>query len=174
MLDVIKNRRACRAFKDTPVEKEKIEEIVQAGLLAPSGMGRQTPVIIAVNDKKTRDALAFYNKKYFHREVPSDFDSFYGAPVILLVIAHKDGLSVYDGSATIENMLLEATHLGLGSCWIHRAKEELEDEDCRNLLAFTGLNFDDYVGVGHVIVGYPSDSFKPNEKIIKEGRVFYK
>ena len=174
MLDAIINRRACRAFKDTPVEKEKIEEIVQAGLLAPSGMGRQTPVIIAISDKKVRDALAFYNKKYFPREVPEDFDSFYGAPVILLVIAHKDGLSIYDGSASIENMLLEATNLGLGSCWIHRAKEELEDEECQKLLSFTGLNFDDYVGIGHVIIGYPVDGFKPNPKIIKEGRVFYK
>ena len=172
MLELFAQRRACRKYSDRPVEKEKIEEIVKAGLLAPSGMNRQTPVIIAISDKKTRDALMEIN-----RTIDPNFikpgDSFYGAPVVLLVIANKNGLSIHDGAATIENMLLEATNQGLGSCWIHRAKEEIEDERCRKLLSFTGLNFDDYVGIGHVIVGYSLMEEYP-EKVIKEGRVFYK
>ena len=172
MLRVIEQRRACRKYSDRPVEKEKIEEIVKAGLLAPSGMNRQTPVIIAISDKETRDALMEIN-----RTIDPNFirpgDPFYGAPVVLLVIASKDGLSIHDGAASIENMLLEATNQGLGSCWIHRAKEEIESEKCRKLLSFTGLNFDDYVGVGHVIIGY-SEMDKYSEKKINEGRVFYK
>ena len=103
MLEVIKNRRACRAYKDQEVEIEKINEIINAGLLAPSGMNRQTPVIIAITDKKTRDELSKLNGSIMGR----DGDPFYGAPVILLVIAHKEGLSVHDGAASIENMLLE-------------------------------------------------------------------
>ena len=169
MLDAIKNRRACRKFDSRPVEKEKIEEIVKAGLLAPSGMGRQTPVIIAISDKETRDALMEINKQGINRWP----DPFYGAPVVLLVIAHKEGLSIFDGSACIENMLLEATNQGLGSCWIHRADEEIKSEEGRKLLSFTGLNFDDYVGVGHVILGYSLMEGYP-EKVIKEGRAFYK
>ena len=102
-----------------------------------------------------------------------DRDPFYGAPVILLVIANKNGLSIYDGSACIENMLLEATNQGLGSCWIHRADQEIESEEGRKLLSFTGLNFDEYVGVGHVILGYSLMEEYP-EKIIKDDRVFYK
>ena len=172
MLELFAKRRACRKFSDRPVEKEKIEEIVKAGLLAPSGMNRQTPIIIAISDKETRNALMEIN-----RTIDPNFirpgDPFYDAPVVLLVIANKNGLSVHDGAAAIENMLLEATNQGLGSCWIHRAKEEIESEECRKLLSFTGLNFDDYVGIGHVIVGCSLMDEYP-EKIIKEGRVFYK
>lgn len=173
MLEVMSKRRACRKFDSRPVEKEKIEEIIKAGLLAPSGMGRQTSAIIAISDKKTRDELMELNRKigggFFH----GNMDPFYGAPVILLVIAKKDGLSIHDGCATIENMLLEATNQGLGSCWIHRAKEEIESDEGRKILSFTGLNFDEYIGIGHVIVGYSlMDQYPPKE--IKPNRVFYK
>ena len=172
MLELFEKRRACRKFDSRPVEKEKIDEIIKAGLLAPSGMGRQTPCVIAISDKETRDRLASLNKRVMNRAM-GDFDTFYNAPVILLVIAHKDGLSIHDGAATIENMLLEATNQGLGSCWIHRAKEEIESEEGREILSFTNLNFDDYIGIGHVIIGYSLVDSYP-EKKIKEGRVFYK
>ena len=170
MLEVIKARRACRSFSSREVEESKIKEIVEAGLLAPSGMNRQTSIIIVIKDKKVRDQLMELNCKIMGR----DLDPFYGAPVILLVAAHKDGLSSMDGAATIENMLLEATNQGLASCWIHRAKEELELEEGRKILSFTGLNFDDYIGIGHVIIGYPTEDYKPSPKIIKENRVFIK
>ena len=173
MLEAIKQRRACRKFDSRPVEKEKIEQIVNAGLLAPSGMGRQTSVVIAISDKEIRDQLMELNRSIGGNRWPKGSDPFYGAPTILLVIANKEGLSLYDGCATIENMLLEATNQGLGSCWIHRAKEEIESEEGRKILSFTGLNFDDYVGVGHVIVGYSLMDGYP-EKIIKENRAFYK
>lgn len=170
MLDAIRNRRACRSFSNREVEDSKIKEIVEAGLLAPSGMNRQTPIIIVIKDKKTRDQLMKLNAQIMGR----DLDPFYGAPVVMIVASHKDGLSIHDGAVTIENMLLEATNQGLASCWIHRAKEELELEEGRKILSFNGLNFDDYVGVGHVIVGYPTDGYKPAPKIIKENRVFIK
>ena len=170
MLDAIKARRACRNFSNREVEDNKIKEIVEAGLLAPSGMNRQTPIIIVIKDKKVRDQLMELNRKIMGR----DLDPFYGAPVVLLVVAHKDGLPMLDGAATIENMLLEATNQGLASCWIHRAKEEIELEEGRKILSFTGLNFDDYIGIGHVIIGYPKDEFKPAPKIIKDNRVFIK
>lgn len=170
MLEVIKARRACRNFSSIEVEESKIKEIVEAGLLAPSGMNRQTPVIIVIKDKKTRDELMKLNAQILNR----DMDTFYGAPVIMLVAAHKDGLSIYDGAATIENMLLESTNQGLASCWIHRAKEELELEEGRKILSFTGLNFDDYIGIGHVIIGYPNIDYKVAPKVIKENRVFIK
>lgn len=168
MLDVIQKRRSCRNFNDKKVEPEKIKEIIAAGLLAPSGMNRQTPVIIAISDKETRDRLAEINGKNFR---PGD--PFYGAPVVLLVIAKKDGLSLHDGGACIENMLLEATNQGLCSCWIHRADDEIQSKEGRDLLSFTGLNFDEYIGVGHVILGY-SDNPSYREKVILENRVFCK
>ena len=173
MLEVISKRRACRKFNDKPVEDEKINEIVQAGLHAPSGMGRQTPVIIVIKDKKTRDELAKLNNDLAGGRWGDDFDPFYGAPVILLVIADKNGLSVHDGSATIENMLLEATNQGLATCWIHRAEEEIKSEEGRKLLSFTGLDFNNYIGIGHIALGYTDIKEYP-QKVIKEGRVFIK
>ena len=104
---------------------------------------------------------------------PSNMDPFYGAPVILLVIANKNGLSILDGGATMENMLLEATNQGLASTWIHRADEEIKTKEGRELLSFTGLDFDQYVGIGHVIIGYPKD-YKYPEKKINNNRFFIK
>lgn len=170
MLKAIKDRHACRAYSNQEVEDSKINEIINAGLLAPSGMNRQTSVIIAIKDKKVRDELSRINQ----RIMGASSDPFYGAPVVLLVIAKKEGLSLHDGSATIENMLLEATNLGLASCWIHRAEEEIRLQETRDLLSFTGLNFDEFVGVGHVIIGYPKEGFVPREITIREGRKFIK
>ena len=172
MLEVIKNRRSCRNFSSKEVEDFKIKEIINAGLLAPSGMGRQTPVIIAIKDKQVREELRKLNVSFSRWD--ASFDPFYGAPVVLLVIANKNGLSIHDGAATIENMLLEATNQGLASCWIHRADEEIQSDEGKKLLSFTGLNLDDYIGIGHVIVGYPNSENKIPEKVIKDGRVFIK
>ena len=111
MLEAIEKRRACRSFdKDKEVEQSKIDEIVKAGLLAPSGMNRQTPVIIVIKEKETRDKLMQINRACGQGRFPENMDPFYGAPVIMLVIANKNGISLLDGAATMENMLLEATN----------------------------------------------------------------
>ena len=172
MLDVIRKRRSCRAFNSQKVEDEKINEIVEAGLLAPSGMNRQTSIIIVIKDKETRDKLADLNRR-LHPGWGEGFDPFYGAPVILLVLAHKDGLSLHDGAATMENMLLEATNQGLASIWVHRSEEEIRCKEGQDLLSFTGLNLEEYIGVGHVCVGY-TDIKNYSNKEIRPNRVFYK
>ena len=170
MLELFKQRRACRKFdSEREVEKEKIEEILQAGLLAPSGMNRQTPVFIVFNEKESRDKLAVINRTIGGR---LEGDPFYGAPVVIMVIAKRDGLSVHDGAASIENMLLEATNQGLGTCWVHRAKEELENEEARELLKPLGLNLDEYVGIGHIALGYSLMDKYP-EKVSRDGRVLW-
>ena len=169
MLDAIKNRRTCRNFDiNKEVEQAKIDEIINAGLLAPSGMNRQTPVAIVIKDRKLRDRLMVLNGQ------GREGDPFYGAPVVILVIAHKDGLSMHDGAAMMENMLLEATNQGLCCGWIHRAEDEIRSEEGKDILSFTGLNLDDYIGIGHVILGYPLGEPIYREKQIREGRVFIK
>ena len=174
MLEAITKRRACRSFdKDKEVEQFKIDEIINAGLLAPSGMNRQTPVIIAIKDRETRDKLMELNRAAGNGRFPPDLDPFYNAPVILLVVANKNGLSMLDGGATMENLLLEATNQGLASVWIHRADEEIKSKEGRELLSFTGLDFDDYIGIGHAAIGYPKD-FVYSEKKINPNRIFIK
>lgn len=169
-INTIMDRRAVRTFDDRKVEREKIEEIVKAGLYAPSGAGRQDSVIIVIEDRKKLDEIRALNASVMGKE---NIDPFYGAPVVILV-ADKKGSStaLLDGAASIENMLIAATSLGLGTCWIHRAKEELETEWGKKLLSSLGLD-DEYIGVGHIALGYYDESRKPQAKERKDGRLFF-
>ena len=122
ILENIKTRRSVRNYKPDAIPEEKLSRIIEAGLCAASGMNRQSSIIIAVTNKELRDRLMRMNASIIGRE---GSDPFYGAPVILIVLAKKDvPTHIYDGSLVIGNMMLEAHELGLGNCWIHRAKEE--------------------------------------------------
>ena len=161
-------RRSCRSYKTEMPAKEEIEQVVQAGLYAASGMGKQSPIIIAVTDKATRDKLAKLNAAVMGR----DGDPFYGAPAVLVVLADKSvGTYKYDGSLTMGNMLLAASALGLGSCWIHRAKEEFESEEGLQILKDLGIE-GEYEGIGNCILGYPAADL-PAAAPRKEKRAFY-
>lgn len=108
------------------VPKEIIDKIIEAGTYAATGMGKQSPIIIAVTNKELRDKLSAMNAKING----TDADPFYGAPVVLIVLADKARPTyLYDGSLVMGNLMLEADALGIGSCWIHRAKEEFESEE---------------------------------------------
>ena len=171
MLDILVKRRSCRKFDSTrEVEKEKIEEIVQAGLVAPSGMNKQLGEIFVITNKEFRNKLAEINAKIMN--IPASSDPFYGAPVILLVASKPSPYPDLDGGAMIQNMLLEATNQGLGTCWIHRAKAEFESKEVQSLFASKGLDIADYVGVDHIALGY-SLAPTPAEKALRPGRVHY-
>ena len=166
-MNSILTRRSIRKYKDTPVSKEQIDKILEAGLYAASGRGLQSPIIIAVTDKEMRDKIAAANAAV----MGASNDPFYGAPVILIVLADKAAPTyVYDGSLALGNMMLEAEELGLGTCWIHRAKQEFEGELGKEILSMLGLK-GDYEGIGHLALGYPDE--KPEAKPRKEGRAFY-
>lgn len=167
-LECMLTRRSVKKYKDTPVAKELIEKIVEAGLCAPSGLNKQSPIILAVTDKNVRGELSRLNagKDPFGRS-----DPFYGAPCVLVVLADKSVPTyVYDGSLVMENMLLAAHALGLGACWIHRAKETFESNEGKALLKKLGIE-GEYEGIGNCIVGYPD--MTPTEKPRKENRVYY-
>ncbi len=169
ILDVINQRRSIRNFKSEKVSDEDINKIVEAGLKAPSGMNKQSGIILVITNKEVRDKLAKLNAEIAGF---NNMDPFYNAPVILVVLAKKsDFTHVYDGSVMIENMLLEATSLGLGSIWIHRAKEEFESSLGKEILKSLGIN-DEYEGIGHCAIGYINgDTPLPHE--INPNRVFY-
>ena len=168
VLQVIKDRKSVKKFKDTPVPKALIEQIVEAGLYAPSGLNKQAPIVIAVTDKTTRDELSRLNagSDPFFRS-----DPFYGAPCVLVVLADKSAHTyLYDGSLTMGNMLLAAHSLGLGACWIHRAKETFETPEGKAILQKLGIT-GEYAGIGNCVIGYPD--MTPQAKPRKENRVFY-
>lgn len=151
ILENIKTRRSIRSYKPDMVPNVLLDRIVEAGLYAASGLNRQSPIIIKITDKEMRDKLSTLNAKIMGRP---EVDPFYGAPVVFVVLAPKDMMTyIYDGSLTLGNMMLEAHELGLGSRWIHRAKEEFETEEGKAILEKLGVT-GDYEGIGHLIVGY--------------------
>lgn len=151
VLQAIESRRSVRRFKPDMVPAELLDQVLQAGTYAATGMGRQSPIILAVTDPKVRDQLSRMNAAI----MGSDKDPFYGAPVVLVVLADKSRPTcVYDGSLVMGNLMLAAHSLGLGSCWIHRAKEEFESPEGKALLASLGIQ-GEYEGIGHCILGYP-------------------
>ena len=173
MNDVIRSmekRRSIRKFKPDMPAKEDIQMIVEAGLYAPSGMNRQATITLAVTDKKTRDWIAEENRKI--AGMPEGADPFYGAPVILLVLADKScRTAIYDGSLVMGNMMNAAYSLGLGSIWIHRAKEEFEQPEFQAMLKNLGIR-GEWAGIGHCAVGY-TDGDLPEPAKRKARRVFW-
>lgn len=163
-LNILKTRRSIRKFKNDAIPQDILGAIVEAGTYAPTGMGRQSPVIIVITDKEMRDKIMRENAAIGGWD--KNFDPFYGAPAILLVIAKNVPTAVYDGSCVITDLMNAAWALGIGSCWIHRAKEEIESDFGKELLKSLGIE-GDYIGVGHVALGYidgESPSPKPRKK----------
>lgn len=170
LMKVIKERRSIRKFKPDMVSKDAINEIIEAGLYAASGMGKQAPIVVAVTNKEMRDKISEMNRKIGGWQ--EGFDPFYGAPVILIVLANKEAATyVYDGSLTLGNMMLAAHNLGVGSIWIHRAKEEFESEEGKAILAELGIE-GEYEGIGHLALGF-ADCENPDAHPRKENRVYY-
>ena len=168
VLEKMKTRRSIRSFKPDMVPKEILEKIVEAGTYAASGMNNQKAVIAAVTDKDLRDRLSRMNAGI----MGSDKDPFYGAPVVLIVLADKScGTRVYDGSLVMGNLMLAAHELGIGSCWIHRAKEEFESPEGKEILKSLGLE-GEYEGIGHCVLGYVDGEY-PGIPERKPGRVVW-
>lgn len=170
IIQAMEERRSIRRFKSEMPAKKELEQIIEAGLYAASGKGRQAVITVAVTNQKVRDRLSAANCRIGGWE--EGFDPFYGAPVILIVLADKNWAThVYDGSLVMGNMMLAAHSLGLGSIWIHRAKEEFETGEWQQLLADLGIE-GEWEGIGHCAVGYV-DGETPEAAERKEGRVFW-
>lgn len=169
-LKVLETRRSCRNFKPDMVSEEELQEIIKAGTYAPTGMGKQSPLIIAVTNKELRDQIAEENRKIGGWK--EGFDPFYGAPVILIVLADRTCRThVYDGSLVMGNLMNAAESLGVASIWIHRAKEEFDSEFGKKILTDLGIE-GDYEGIGHCALGYAAEEPK-DAAARKENYVYY-
>ena len=170
IIKAMEERRSIRKFKPEMPKKEDLQQIVEAGLYAANGMGRQATITVAVTNKELRDKLSAINCKIGGWD--EGIDPFYGAPAILIVLAEKDWRNgVYDGSLVMGNMMLAAHSLGLGSIWIHRAKEEFEMPEYQQLLKELGVE-GEWEGIGHCAVGY-IDGEMPEAAERKPNRVFW-
>lgn len=170
VIEMMKTRRSIRKFKPEALPAEIIEQIAEAGTYAATGKNLQSPIIIAVTNKQLRDRISEMNRKIGGWQ--EGFDPFYGAPAMLIVLADKNvPTAVYDGSLVMGNLMLAAHSLGVGSIWIHRAKEEFESEEGKAILAELGIT-GDYVGIGHCALGY-IDGEEPKAAPRKENWVYY-
>lgn len=167
-LETIKNRRSCRAYKPEQITNEELDAVLEAGTYAASAMGRQSAKIVVVQDAAARAQLTRMNAAVMGR----DTDPMYGAPTILVVLADAHAANaVPDGSLVMGNLMLAAHALGLGSIWIHRAKEEFERPEYKQLLKDLGVE-GEWEGIGHCVVGY-IDGEAPQPAPRRDGRVFW-
>ena len=164
----ILSRRSCKAYRDEMPTKEQLDTVIEAGLYAASGRNMQGAIMLCVTDKVLRDRLSALNAGV----MGASMDPFYNAPAVIVVLADKTvRTSVYDGSLVMGNLMLAAHSIGLGSCWIHRAKEVFDSEEGKQILAELGIE-GDYEGVGNCVIGYPEKI--PTERLPrKDGRVFF-
>ena len=167
VINNMKTRRSIRKYKPDMVPEDVLNRIIEAGTYAATGMGKQSPIIIAVTNKEIRDKFSKMNAEI----MGVDSDPFYGAPVVLIVLADKARPTyVYDGSLVMGNLMLAAHAEGIGSCWIHRAKEEFESAEGKTFLKSLGIE-GDYEGIGHCVLGYV-DGEEPKAMPRKENYVY--
>lgn len=166
-LELMQTRRSVRGFKPDPVPEEILDQIVEAGTWAATGRNRQSPVIIKVTNRELIRKLSKLNGEI----MGTDSDPFYGASAVLIVLADKTVPTyLYDGSLVMGNFMLAAHSLGIGSCWIHRAKEEFQLPEGKEILKSLGIE-GDYEGIGHCVLGYAEGEY-PHTKPRKENWVY--
>ena len=158
VISAMKERRSVRRYKSEPLPQALVDQIAEVGTYAATGRNAQAPIILAVTDKTMRDKLSAMNAEIMGKP---GIDPFHGAPAVLVVLADKSvSTYLYDGSLVMGNLMLAAHSLGVGSCWIHRAKEEFERPEGKELLRSLGIE-GDYEGIGHCVLGWPDGEPAP-------------
>lgn len=169
-LQTLLTRRSCRNFKPDMITEEELQAVLEAGKFAPNGKGMQAGMIIAVTNKQIRDMISAVNCKI--GGWADGFDPFYGAPVICIILGNREvPTHVYDGSLVAGNMMNAAASIGLGSIWIHRAKQEFDSDFGKSILKELGIE-GMWEGIGHVALGYAAEP-APAPKERKENFVYY-
>ncbi len=166
MTDILLKRRSIRKYKNTPIPDELLDKVLEAGTFAPTGMNRQTPVMVAVTNKEIRDLLEKENAKVMGDE---DRKPFYGAPAVIVVFYNPDVYTSFEDACLVMGNLLNAAYAaGLGSCWIHRAKDVFLTDTGKALMKTWGVP-ENYIGVGNCILGYADE--EPEAKPRKDGYI---
>lgn len=156
-LEIIKTRRSCRHYKAEQITDEELSAVLEAGTYAPTGHGKQDPVIVAVQN----DAIKVRLEKLNAAIMGVDSNPYYDAPTYLLVFASQDNANAFqDGSCVLENMMLAAHAIGLGTCWINREYQMFQTEEGQQIMNELGLD-KNLIGIGALSLGYPSREPRP-------------
>lgn len=149
-IKTLMERRSIRKFKPAQIKEEELNTILDAGMYAPSGANQQSALFIVIQDKETLKRLSAMNAAVLGKNI----DPYYGAPTLILVFADKSKVTpIEDASLALGNMFNAAASLGIGSCWVHRARQMFETQEGKDLLKKWGVT-GDYIGVGSCILGY--------------------
>lgn len=182
-LEAIFTRRSTRKFNGEVPEKELIEKVITAGRYAPSGSNSQTTHFIVLTDKNVLDKIAeIVQYEFAKMEITDDmyislkgsinaskkgsYVFHYGAPVFI-VVANKKGYgnAMADSACALENMMIAANALDLGSCWINQLHWLDENDAIREYMLKHGLNEDETI-TGGLILGYAAEG-KPDRTIVE-------
>jgi nitroreductase len=159
-LEDLKKRRSIRAYRPEQIKDEELDAVLEAGTYAPNGMGAQSPVIVAVQNRAVRDEIEKINDKF-----AGQAGAFYGAPTVLTVFADTSvPTAVDDGNMVIANLLNAAYAVGLGSCYVYRAKAVFETAEGKALMKKWGPDPAVYTAIGHVILGYAAENPQPKPR----------
>ena len=152
-LYAMKNRRSVRAYRKEQIRDDQLNAILEAGTYAPTGMGKQSPIMVVVQDPDLIAKLSRMNAAV----MGMDGDPFYGAPTVVIVFGNPSAALTWleDGALVMGNLLNAAFAVGVDSCWIHRAKQMFESEEGKALMRAWGVP-DGCVGIGNCILGYAS------------------
>lgn len=149
-------RKSCRSFTDEQVSEELLDAILECGTHAPSGRNGQAVKLAVVRDRALIRRLSVMNA------LGGDGDPFYGAPTVVIVFGIENGPTPYqDACLAMGNMLNAAYSLGLGACYINRAKEMFESDEGKALLAEWGIT-EKVFGVGCMILGHIKGELHPD------------
>ncbi|MDO5376914.1 MAG: nitroreductase family protein [Clostridia bacterium] len=189
MMETIMHRRAIRRFEEKQVDETALQQILQAGLYAPSAGGRQGVLFAVSQDRETNERLGRIKRahsqprmatatSYVSREQPSIADdptlknAFYDAPTVITLFAPKNFLfAAEDCAVAAENMMLAADSLSIGSCYIGQGWTAFADPYGQEVLRRWGIRTD-YYAVMQLLLGYPREGDKhPTPKPRKEGRI---
>ena len=169
-IDDIISRRSIRKFKDEQISDTELKSILRAGTYAPTGAGRQSPKIIVIQDENKIKEFSKWNAEYFPN-IPDRFDPFYSAKTLLIVLADSEIPTYVEDGSSVLSVLVNAAHaLGVGSCWIHRARDEFASDKGKELLKEWNIP-EIFEGIGHVVLGYPDE--EPIAAPRKEDYIYY-
>ncbi len=166
-IEDIMTRRSVRKYKPEQITRDELDIVLNAGVAAPTAKNLQSPIIVAVQNREEIAHLSKLNAAVMN----VDADPFYGAPTVLIILADAHNPNaVPDGALVMGNLLNAAHAIGLGSCWINRAREVFASDEGKALLKKWGIE-GDYIGVGNCILGYPDE--EPEMKPRKDNYVYY-
>lgn len=165
IINAINTRRSIRKYSDRQVPDELLDQVLTAGLYAPTGMNTQNITMVAVRDQETRDLLSKLNAAV----MGATYDPFYGAPCVIVVLGNEERYPIVENGSLVLGNLMNAAHaVGLGSCWIHRARQVFDSPEGKELLRKWGLP-ENLRGIGNCILGFAEESPAPKPRL--DGRI---